>query len=90
MKSWELSDSSNRTLVRRWRVPPTDLCWYKVLAARRPVGRSHLATVQDKEACILLAAAFFLDLRKSQIEVFTARGERLALTPPCSRCAGQP
>ena len=68
-------------------VPPADLKLYQVLASRRPVGRSHLATVPDRENCILLAAAFFLDLRKSQIDVFTARGERLALTPPCSRCA---
>ena len=68
-------------------VPPADLRLYELLAARRPVGRSHLATVADREACVLLAAAFFLGVRRSQIEVFTTQGPSHALTPPCSRCA---
>ena len=67
-------------------VPPTDLGLYVVLASRRPVGRSHLAAREDRERCILLAAAFFLDVRRSQIELFTEQGLRHALTPPCSRC----
>jgi len=68
-------------------VPPQDLLLYQLLAAKRPVARSHHATISDREACVLLAAAFFLDLRKEQIRTFTAGPQRLALTPPCSRCA---
>ena len=70
-------------------VLPQDLALYRVLVARRPVGRPHLATVLEQEACILLvlAVAFFLHLRAQQIAVLTAGQEVLALTPPCSRCA---
>ena len=68
-------------------VPPQDLLLYQLLAAKRPVARSHHATISDREACVLLAAAFFLDLRKEQIRAFTTGPQRLALTPPCSRCA---
>jgi len=67
-------------------VDPSDLWTYVILAARRPVGRSHLSTLRDREGCLLLAAAFFLDVRRSQIEQFLTTGPRLALTPPCSRC----
>ena len=68
-------------------VPPQDFLPYQLLAAKRPVARSHHATISDREACVLLAAAFFLDLRQEQIRAFTIGPQRLALTPPCSRCA---
>ena len=67
-------------------VDPSDLLTYQLLAVKRPVGRSHLATKQDRATCILLAAAFFLDVRRAQLEAFLSVGPRHALTPPCSCC----
>ena len=63
-------------------VPPEDLAMYECLATRRPVARAHLAEREDRETCIFLAAAFFLNVRRSQIEHGC-----ITLTPPCDRCA---
>ena len=63
-------------------VPPEDLAMYECLAARRPVARAHLAEREDRETCIFLAAAFFLNVRRSQVE-----HGGIPLTPPCDRCA---
>ena len=40
-----------------------DLEVLALLSVRRPVGRSHLSTLQDREECVLLAAAFYMDQR---------------------------
>ena len=68
-------------------VPARDMVIYQALAARRPVARVHLAEIDDRVECVLLAAAYFLDVRKAQVETFLLENKIYALTPPCARCA---
>ena len=78
--SWARGFSDDENVVDL--VHPEDLAIYVTLATRRPVARAHLAEPADREACVFLAAAFFLEVRHSQIE-----HGGIPLTPPCDRCA---
>ena len=63
-------------------VPAEALANYEYLATRRPIARAHLAEPEDRETCVFLAAAFFLSVRRLQVE-----HGGIPLTPPCDRCA---
>ena len=86
LRIWNDAEVRENPVVLQDMVPPACLRRYRAMAIKRPVGRSHLASREDREECVFLAAAFFLDMRREQILAFTSEGARYPLTPPCSRC----